>query len=75
MVDPGRLRHQVEQDVSVWQERGIEISSVELSPDRRRVVVSSPQADRLRTLADERYGAQAPLDVVKAGPIRPVSPS
>lgn len=74
-IDVSRLRQRVEQDVAVWQERGVEISSVELSRDGRRVVVGTPQADRMRRLAAERYGADAPLDVVRAGPVQPVSPS
>ena len=72
--DVATLRQRVEQDVTVWQQRGVEISSVELSRDGRRVVVGTPQADRLRSLAAERYGSEAPLDVVRAGPIAPVYP-
>jgi hypothetical protein len=65
----------VEQDVTVWKERGVEISSVELSRDGRRVIVGTPQADRMRILAAERYGPDAALDVVQGGPVQPVSPS
>jgi alkylation response protein AidB-like acyl-CoA dehydrogenase len=73
--DVSTLRQRVEQDVTVWQQRGVEISSVELSRDGRRVVVGTPQPDRMRSLAAERYGPGAPLDIVRGGPVRPVSPS
>ena len=73
--DVSRLRQRVEQDVTVWKERGVEISSVELSRDGRRVIVGTPQADRMRILAAERYGPDAALDVVQGGPVQPVSPS
>ena len=69
------LHDRVVADLSMWEERGIRISTVGPRHDGVGVEIGTEDVERARQQMPVVYGVQAPLIFVRQGPVMPLLPS
>lgn len=68
------LQDRIVADIPYWQSRGVVVNEVSANPDGSGVQVGTTDVERARSELTQRYGADAPIEVVQANPVPAFGP-